>query len=162
MKIKVIAFNKDIIDDVFDIQQKAYKLLFDKYQDKETNPYMESKEVVLEKYTRPGTYGYVFIENDLPVGAVRIAMKNNVCKVSALAVLPEYQNRGIAQSALREIEKIHGSANKWVLDTLMWEAGNCRLYEKLGYVRIGEPRIISDKLTIVGYAKEINPEQSPF
>ena len=105
MKIKVIAFNKDIIDDVFDIQQKAYKLLFDKYQDKETNPYMESKEVVLEKYTRPGTYGYVFIENDLPVGAVRIAMKNNVCKVSALAVLPEYQNRGIAQSALREIEK---------------------------------------------------------
>lgn len=105
MKIKVIAFNKDIIDDVFDIQQKAYKPLFDKYQDKETNPYMESKEVVLEKYTRPGTYGYVFIENDLPVGAVRIAMKNNVCKVSALAVLPEYQNRGIAQSALREIEK---------------------------------------------------------
>ena len=69
MKIKVIAFNKDIIDDVFDIQQKAYKPLFDKYQDKETNPYMESKEVVLEKYTRPGTYGYVFIENDLPVGA---------------------------------------------------------------------------------------------
>lgn len=48
MKIKVIAFNKDIIDDVFDIQQKAYKPLFDKYQDKETNPYMESKEVVLE------------------------------------------------------------------------------------------------------------------
>ena len=47
----------------------------------------------------------MFIENDLPVGAVRIAMKNNVCKVSALAVLPEYQNRGIAQSALREIEK---------------------------------------------------------
>ena len=59
---------------------------------------MESKEVVLEKYTRPGTYGYVFIENDLPVGAVRIAMKNNVCKVSALAVLPEYQNRGVALS----------------------------------------------------------------
>ena len=33
MKIKVIAFNKDIIDDVFDIQQKAYKPLFDKYME---------------------------------------------------------------------------------------------------------------------------------
>lgn len=157
--MKVIKFNKKMIDDVFDIQQKAYKPLFDKYQDKETNPYIESKEVVLEKYTRKGTCGYVFIKNELPVGAVRIIVKNNICKVSALAVLPEYQNKGIAQSALLKIEKIHSTANKWVLDTLMQEAGNCHLYEKLGYVRIGEPKIINDKLTIVDYVKEINVEQ---
>jgi len=153
--MKVIKFNKNMTDDVFDIQQKAYKPLFDKYQDKETNPYTESKEVVLEKYTRKGTCGYVFIENEMPVGAVRIIVKNDICKVSALAVLPEYQNKGIAQSALLEIEKMHSTANKWVLDTLMQEEGNCHLYEKLGYVRIGEPKVINNKLTLVDYVKEI-------
>ncbi len=96
------------------------------------------------------------MENELPVGAVRVIVKDDICKVSALAVLPEFQNRGIAQSALLEIEKMHSTANKWVLDTLMQEPGNCHLYEKLGYVRTGEPKVINDKLSIVDYVKEIN------
>ena len=50
--IKVIEFQKELIDAVFDIQQKAYKSLFDKYHDKNTIPYLESKKDVLEKYTR--------------------------------------------------------------------------------------------------------------
>lgn len=154
--MEVIKFNKNMLDDVFYIQQKAYKPLFEKYQDKETNPFMESKEVVFEKYTRKGTCGYVFIEDGLAIGAVRVIVNNDICKISALAVLPEYQNRGIAQSALLEIEKIHSTAKKWVLDTLMQEAGNCHLYEKLGYVRTGEPKVINDKLTIVDYVKEVN------
>lgn len=120
---------------------------------------MESKEVVLEKYTRQGACGYVFIENGLPVGAVRVNVIDDICRISALAVLPEYQNRGIAQSALREIEKIHSTAKKWVLDTILQEEGNCHLYEKLGYVRIGEPKVVNDRLTLVDYVKEVNAGQ---
>ena len=152
--VEIINFRKDLIDDVFNIQQKAYKPLFDKYQDKETNPYLESKEDVLAKYIRNNTCGYVFMENGVPVGAVRILFRDNICKVSALAVLPEYQNRGIAQAALKEIEKIHVNCDCWVLDTILQEQGNCHLYEKLGYIRIGEPRKINDKLTLVDYKKQ--------
>ena len=153
--MKLITFTDELIDTVFDIQQRAYKPLFDKYHDIETNPYTESKDVLLKKYTRENTFGYIFINDGNSVGSVRIIARDNVRKISGLAVLPEYQNKGIAQSALREIEKIHSDADKWVLDTIMQEAGNCHLYEKLGYVRTGEPKIINDKLTIVDYVKNI-------
>ncbi len=152
----VRRFKKENIDDVFKIQRAAYKPLFEKYQDKETNPYMETKEDILMKYTRVGTQGYIFVEDDIIVGAVRIIMRGDVCKVSALAVLPEYQNRGIAQSALKEIEKMHSDCKRWELDTLLQEKGNCHLYEKLGYVRIGEPKKINDRLTLVDYKKEVD------
>lgn len=155
--MEVVRFSEAYLDDVFLIQQKAYSPLYEKYHDEETNPYLESKELVHKKYTRPGNYGYVFLEDGLAVGAVRIIPTDDVCKVSALAVLPEYQNRGIAQTALREIEEIHSNARLWVLDTLMQEKGNCHLYEKLGYVRVGEPRVINDKLTLVDYEKHIEP-----
>lgn len=148
-------FSKANINDVFRIQQAAYKPLFEKYQDAETNPYMETKEDILMKYTRVGTQGYIFVEDDIIVGAVRIIMRGDVCKVSALAVLPEYQNMGIAQAALNEIEEIHSDCKCWILDTILQEKGNCHLYEKLGYVRVGEPKKINDKLTLVDYKKEV-------
>lgn len=153
--MEIINFTNEFTDAVFDIQQKAYKPLFDKYQDTETNPYMETKEKVLEKYTRLDTYGYVFIEDNKPIGSVRIAeIDNDTCHVSTLAVLPEYQNKGIAQYALTEIEKIHSYANTWRLNTIMQESANIHLYEKLGYVRTGEPKMINDKLTLVDYIKQ--------
>lgn len=153
--IEVIKFQKEFLDAVFDIQKKAYKPLFDKYHDTNTSPYLESKEEVLEKYTRPGTSGYVFIDKELPVGAVRIIARGDVCKVSALAVLPEYQNRGIAQAALKEIERLHSDCKCWILDTILQEKGNCHLYEKLGYVKIGESQAINNYLTLINYKKEI-------
>ena len=153
--VEVIEFQKELIDAVFDIQRKAYKPLFDKYHDTNTSPYLESKEEVLEKYTRPGTSGYVFIDKELPVGAVRIIARGDVYKVSALAVLPEYQNRGIAQAALKEIERLHSDCKCWILDTILQEKGNCHLYEKLGYVKIGESQAINNYLTLINYKKEI-------
>lgn len=153
--VKVIEFQKELIDAVFDIQKKAYKPLFDKYHDIDTNPYLETKEEILQKYTRPGTSGYVFLEEGIPVGAVRIIARGDVCKVSALAVLPEYQNRGIAQAALKEIESIHSGCKCWILDTILQEKDNCHLYEKLGYIRIGEPQAVNDRLTLINYKKAI-------
>ena len=107
----VKKFAKENIYDVFRIQQAAYKPLFEKYQDTETNQYTETKEDILMKYTKVVTQGYIFVEDDIVFGVVRIIIRNEFCKVSALAVLPEYQNRGIAQSALKEIEKIHSDCN---------------------------------------------------
>ena len=152
--MNVVPFAHHYLDAVYDIQQKAYFPLFQKYHDTETNPYLESKAVVWRKYSRPGTFGYVFLEQGIPVGAVRVVSKEDTAKISALAVLPEYQNRGIAQTALREIEEIHNNIRLWILDTLMQEKGNCHLYEKLGYVRVGVPRAINDRLTLVDYEKQ--------
>lgn len=153
--MEIIEFHENDLDMVYAIQQAAYKPLYDKYQDHSTNPYKESKETLLRKYTRQGTKGYIFVKDGVPVGAVRINLypETKSGKVSALGVLPEYQGQGIAQEALLQIEEIHSDVERWFLDTILQEPGNCHLYEKIGYKRTGKTEDINDKLTLVFYEK---------
>ncbi len=154
--MEIVEFKESDIDTVFEIQQAAYKPLYEKYHDDNSNPYMESKETVLQKYTRAGTKGYLFIRNGVPVGAVRINLypERKSGRVSALGVLPQYQGQGIAQQALLQIEKIHGDVERWSLDTILQEAGNCHLYEKIGYKRTGKVEKINEIMTLVFYEKQ--------
>lgn len=154
MEIK--EFNPGDIDTVFEIQQAAYKPLYEKYHDDKSNPYLESKEKVLQKYMRTGTKGYLFMKDGVPVGAVRINLypESKSGRVSALGVLPQYQGQGIAQQALLKIEETHSDVERWFLDTILQEAGNCHLYEKIGYKRTGKIEEINDKMTLVFYEKE--------
>lgn len=153
--MEIVEFKESDIDTVFEIQQAAYKPLYEKYHDDNSNPYMESKETVLQKYTRADTKGYLFIRNGAPVGAVRINLdpERKSGRVSALGVLPQYQNQGIAQQALLQIEKMHSDVERWFLDTILQEAGNCHLYEKIGYKKTGKVREINEKMTLVFYEK---------
>lgn len=155
--MEVIKFRESDIDTVFRIQQAAYKPLFEKYHDVQTNPYMESKERVFEKYTSEGTQGYLFVKDGVPVGAVRVRIypEDNTAKISALGVLPEYQGQKIAQNALRQIEELHRDADRWFLATILQEEGNCHLYEKLGYKRTGEPQVVNKLMTLVFYEKTV-------
>ena len=69
--------------------------------------------------------------------------------------MKEFRNKGLAQKAFEEVEKIHGHDN-WKLDTILQEEGNCYLYEKLGYKRTGLVENINDKMDIVYYEKKLN------
>jgi GNAT superfamily N-acetyltransferase len=155
MDIQVSLFRKCDVDTVFMIQQAAFKPLYEKYHDDSSNPYMETEKTVYQKYTREGTVGYIFTLNGTAVGAVRIntdhAKKSG--RVSALCVLPEYQGKGIAQKALLEIEKLHPDIERWFLDTIKEEAGNCHLYEKIGYKKTGKSEAVNEKMTLVFYEK---------
>ena len=153
--LEIKEFETADIDAVFEVQQAAYLPLFQKYQDTETNPYMESKEKVLQKYTREGTLGYVLWMDEEVVGAVRINLfpEYHSGRVSALCVHPKYQGKGIAQQALKRIEEIHCDVQKWFLDTILQEKGNCHLYEKLGYQQTGRTEKINDQMTLVFYEK---------
>jgi len=156
MEIEIVTFAESDIDTVFEIQQEAYKPLYEKYHDNNLSPYMESKETVLRKYMRPDTKGYLFLLNGVPVGAVRIIVypESKSARVSALGVLPQYQGQGIAQQALLKIEKMYNNdVERWFLDTILQEAGNCHLYEKIGYKRTGEIQVINEKQTLVFYEK---------
>ena len=153
--MKIIKFRESHIDTVFEIQRATYKPLYEKYQDEQTNPYMESKETVLQKYTRTGTIGYVFVKENVIVGTVRITLhpKIKMGRISALAVHPQYQGQGIAQQALLEIENINSDIQKWFLETIMQELGNCHLYEKIGYKKTGKTEVINENMTLVDYEK---------
>jgi len=89
------------------------------------------------------------------VGAIHVVDKKEDGKskrISPLFVLLQFRNKGIAQQALIEVEKIHGNSN-WELATIEAESGNCHLYEKLGYQQTGEIKIVNEKLTLVFYMK---------
>ena len=155
MNITIRRFQPGDLDTVFAIQRAAFLPLYEKYHDDATSHYMERKETVLRKYMRPGTTGYVFFADGIAVGAVRISTDTGRGRVSALCVLPEHQGKGIAQTALREIERLHSDIVTWHLDTILEEAGNCHLYEKIGYVRTGQTEQLKENMTLVYYEKRV-------
>ena len=128
--------------------------MLSKYKDYDTSPAMESIDRVREKMEKPDMTSYLFQLNDVNVGWVRVTeLEDKIFKISALCVLPEYWNRGIAQEAMTKIEDYHSDATKWVLSTILQEKGNCYLYEKLGYVRKGDLLIINERMSLVHYEK---------
>lgn len=155
--MEIIRFHPENLNAVYEIQRAAYKPLYEKYHDDTTNPYMESKEKILMKYTREGTQGYIFMQDGKAVGAVRVNLdpENKSGRISALGVLPECQGQGIAQKALLQIEERHSDVKRWFLDTILQEPGNCHLYEKLGYRQTGETEQINENMTLVFYEKII-------
>ncbi|MCQ1529928.1 GNAT family N-acetyltransferase [Lutispora saccharofermentans] len=152
--LKVRQISSDFADIVHNIQKKSFEPLLNKYHDYDINPAMESVEQIREKIDRANTTAYIFELNDIYVGWVRVTELEDITyKISALCVLPGYQNRGIAQEALKQIESYHSNAQKWTLDTIFQEKGNCHLYEKLGYVKVGELEQINERMVIVKYMK---------
>jgi len=74
-------------------------------------------------------------------------------RISPLFILPQHQGRGFAQQAILAAERLHGS-HGWELDTIAQEAGNCHLYEKLGYRATGAATRINDRMTLILYEKK--------
>lgn len=155
--IKILPATIDLLEKIYIIQQEAFLPLLEKYDDYDVNPAMESSQIIRRKMEDPKTDSYIFRLKDKYVGWVRIInVAPGIYKVSALSVIPQYQNKGIAQTALKEIESKYPLAKKWILDTILQEERNCHLYEKLGYVKVGEPRVINEKMTLIYYEKQIS------
>ncbi len=135
-------------------QREAFAELLEKYQDHDTNPGAEPLSTIERKVTQQGSTFYLIYAQGELVGAIRIAlMPDGVEKrISPLFVLPKYRGKGIAQQAIREVERLHGSEN-WALETVLQEKGNCYLYEKMGYRQTGKSEAVNDRLTLVLYAK---------
>jgi len=138
------------------MQKEAFEELYTKYQDTKTSPATEKLEDILFRFNQPETTYYFITAESVKVGVIRIVdCKDGVTRkrISPIFIMPEYRNKGYAQQATAEAERIHGK-NHWKLDTILQEKGNCYLYEKLGYHQTGITEIINDKMTIVFYEKD--------
>ena len=137
------------------MQQVAFAELLETYQDHDISPATESLEKITWKISHPGSYYYFILVGDQIVGAIRVLdLKDGSRKrISPLHIMPDYRGKGYAQVAMEEAERIHG-ANHWQLDTILQEAGNCYLYEKMGYHQTGHQTIIKENMTIVDYEKD--------
>jgi ribosomal protein S18 acetylase RimI-like enzyme len=82
------------------------------------------------------------------IGAVRGRQRGDACTVSRLAVLPEFQRRGIGSRLLREIERRFKRVRRFELFTGSKSESRIRLYERHGY-RIARTEKVSERVTLV-------------
>ena len=158
MKKTAIQLKRASLEDaelIWKMQVEAFAGLLEKYKDVDTNPGNEPIEKVIMRLKQSFTYFYLIQSNEDVVGAIRVVDKKEDGKrkrISPLFVLPQYQNKGIAQMTISAVENVHGADN-WELDTIMQEKGNCYLYEKMGYQATGKTRVVNDSMTLVFYEK---------
>ena len=155
MKIELLKATEFDIKEKWEMQVEAFKSLLEKYQDYDMSPAIESYENVLNKYKQPWTSYYFITRNNEKVGAVRVIDNKDGSRkrIAPIWIMPAFRNQGLAQLAMREVEKIYGSQH-WQLDTILQEQGNIYLYEKLGYKRTGEIENIKDGMDIVYFHKD--------
>ena len=156
MAVRLRRVGTENAEFIWQMQVEAFSGLYEKYQDTETSPATETVGKVLQRLEQPSTYYYLIESGNSVVGAIRVVDHGDSSmpkRLSPIFVLEQYRGQGIAQAAIDEAERIHGSTG-WQLDTILEEAGNCYLYEKLGYRKTGKTEKINDKMTLVFYRKD--------
>ena len=137
------------------MQATAFRPLLEKYNDFAISPAAQTLDGLREQLLRPDSTYYFIMDRGTAVGAIRVVDHGDERPkvISPLFILWEYQNRGLAQMAVREAERLHG-AHHWRLDTILEEPGNCHLYEKLGYCRTGTAARVRPNMTLIDYEKD--------
>lgn len=154
-KVELILAAVDDAELIHRMKYEAFMPLYEKYHDDETTPVNETIDSIISKLNNPDSQYYLIRWQGENVGAVRVArrLKKDVLFISPLFILPEYQNRGIGQAVIRQVFDLYPDAVTWRLDTIKQEEGNCHLYEKCGFVRIGDEHVINESMTLVDYEK---------
>ena len=146
------------------MKYESFLPLYKIYQDDETSPAKESIEKVITILERKTSEYYIIKSDGLPAGAIRVCHRKRGTEpaegevpayISPLFILPRFQNRGIAQTAVKMVFDLYPEATVWRLDTIKQETGNCHFYEKLGFARTGVETIINDKMSLVDYEKKM-------
>ena len=154
MGVSLQKVNRDSIEDVWKMQVEAFSELLAKYQDYDMSPAAESFDKVLARFNQPWTTYYFIMAENSRVGAARVIDKKDGSRkrISPIWIMAECRNKGYAQQAIEELERLYGSDN-WCLDTILQERGNIHLYEKVGYHRTGKIEHINERMDIVFFEK---------
>ena len=154
-----ISLGKATIHDCNQIHQMqitGFKPLLNKYQDFETSPAAETLEQVRNRFKYPQTDHYFIQLKGRSIGYIRISkIDKKTCKLQQMVISTAYQEKGYAQQAIQQIEKLNSQVKSWVLDTTKQEKKLCYLYEKMGYQLTGNEKKIKDGMDLVDYAKQV-------
>ncbi|WNF23575.1 bifunctional NUDIX hydrolase family protein/GNAT family N-acetyltransferase [Mesobacillus jeotgali] len=153
-----ISLKKASIEDAEELlalQREVFMPLYKKYNDHETSPVTQTMERFTARFER-GTYFKILFEGEL-AGSVFVYEKSpGLMRLHIINILEKHHNKGIAQAVMKRLELMYPEADTWELDTILTEERNCYLYEKMGYKRIGEAKVINQNLTIIRYRKDSN------
>lgn len=141
--------------EIYDLQVISFKSLLDKYQDMDSNPGAEKVEYIMEQFQKPFIDFYLICLDEKHIGAMMIAHFEKTGIMNRICILPEYQEKGYAQEAMRIAESFYPDVEKWKLETILQEKKLCHLYEKMGYQRTDENLHIKEGMDIISYEKSV-------
>ncbi len=154
MDISLIKATGNDAESIFDIQVKAFTPLLKRYNDYDVNPANETIDRVIQRINRTNGGFYKILADGDIIGAICIFwIKNMQFWISPMFILPSYQGKGIAQKAIILIEEMFPEATSWELATILEEAQNCYLYEKMGYSQTGVSKKLNHNTTLIFYKK---------
>ena len=154
MSVTLTKVTREDLETVWRMQIDAFSELLEKYKDYDLSPGAEPIDKIIARFEQPGST-YFFIEaGGEKVGVIRVVDLNDGSRkrISPLWIMADFRGKGYAQQAITAVEEIYGGDN-WSLDTILQEKGNCHLYEKMGYHRVGKTEHINDRMDIVFYEK---------
>ena len=126
----------------FVFQQQAFRPLYERYHD-EGNPCLRGAEDITRRLDRPDFRYFTIEEEGKIVGGVlykcagRIPFKDQLepgeCYLQRIYIRPQYQNRKIAQTAIRLCEEAMPEFHTFYVDYPEDLPQNRRCYEAAGY-----------------------------
>lgn len=141
------------------MQVESFLPLYEKYRDA-GSPAIEPLEKLRARAADPRRKYYFIVKDGARVGAINIGRRELFDgdfeqRISPLFILPRYQRQGIGSTAIWKAFALHPEATCWRLETIKQEPGNCRLYEKCGFVRTGEEQNVNENMTLITYERKI-------
>ena len=153
-QIKLIPVKEDELELLLQMQIECFMPLYEKYHD-EISPALEAIERIKARASVQNRQYYFIMKDGVKVGVINIGHNDpdekKVSFISPIFVLPEFQNQGIAYAAIQKAFNMCPQIETWKLDTIKQEKGNCHLYEKCGFKRVGDEKVVNDKMTLVFY-----------
>jgi len=156
-RVKLEEVRTNEIQQLYDMQVESFMPLYEKYHD-DMSPAIEPIERVKVRAAQEDRKYYFIVKDGARVGAINVGKRlsdpeEDCLYISPLFILPKYQNQGVGYVAIQKAFILYPDVKVWKLDTILQEQGNCHLYEKCGFVRVGEEHIINDKMTLVDYER---------
>ena len=153
-RIKLVEVSENEIPELYEMQVKSFMPLYEKYHD-DGSPAIESLERIKKRAARPNRKYYFVVKDGARVGVINVGHNDpdekHVSFISPLFILPEYQNKGYGYVAIMKAFELYPDVTTWKLETIKEEPANCHLYEKCGFVRVGEDKVVNEKMTLVDY-----------
>lgn len=140
---------------IYLIQKAAFKSLFLRYQDGETSPYLQSFEKLNAKFSASNTTYYLIMTAQKTVGFLKLTVEQeHTTKLSSIALLPSYENRGIGRQAMTLIER-NVQTDTIHLNTILQEPKLVHFYHSLGYSQTGRFQSTSSAICFVSFTKKL-------
>jgi len=150
--VQIEQASLDDAEEILEVIRAAFAPVAVQYGDPHLPPVAESLESHRSRYTDHVVLKA--IEGDRIVGSVQgVQRPGDACVVERLAVLPEWQSRGIGRALTLAIEASFPHAAAFELFTGHRSAETLALYHSLGYAETHR-EYVDERLTLVYLRKE--------